>query len=147
MILRAHALGAAGQARELLELDREWGRRIGMLPFAEASLRVGQRQLSRLRPMSDLPVVRRYLEAIHRGRAHGWHPVVYGLVLATFSIPLRQGLMHYADQTLGGFLGHGDAGDDPKSAPALPPDLTGPLVPALNDRLSGPEAALRILRA
>jgi hypothetical protein len=30
--------------------------------------------------------------------------VVYGVMLAVFAVPLRQGLMHYADQVLGGFV-------------------------------------------
>ncbi len=141
VILEAHRLADAGQARELVALDQAWGRRVGNGPFAEASLRVGQRQLNRLRPLADLPAVQRYLEAIAAGRAHGWHPVVYGVVLAVFSLPLRQGLIHYATRTLGGF-GGGDTEAE------LPPDVLDPLVPALHRLLApgaGPDAGLRVV--
>ncbi len=36
------------------------------------------------------------------GQAHGWHTLVYGIMLAVYSWPLRQGLMHYARETMGG---------------------------------------------
>jgi urease accessory protein UreF len=69
-----------------------------------ASCRVGQRQLSKLRPMRDQRLVQRYLAAIEDGRARGWHTLVYGVSLAMFSLPLRQGLQHYAEQTARGFI-------------------------------------------
>jgi urease accessory protein UreF len=47
--------------------------------------------------------VQRYLKAVDAGEAHAWHSVVFGLVLAVYSLPLRQGLAHMAYQTLGGF--------------------------------------------
>ena len=36
--------------------------------------------------------------------AHGWHTLVYGLTLAVYSLPLRQGLLHYARQTTWSFI-------------------------------------------
>jgi urease accessory protein UreF len=37
-------------------------------------------------------------------KAHGWHTLVYGLTLALYSLPLRQGLLGYAHQTTRGFI-------------------------------------------
>ena len=69
-----------------------------------ASFRVGQRQLNRLRPLRHERVVQKYLAAIEAGEAHGWHPLVYGVMLAVFNLPLRQGLVNFAAQTLGGLV-------------------------------------------
>ena len=104
VIVRAHSLASAGQARELIALDREWSIQARRQEFSEASFRVGQRQLGKLRPFKDQRVVQRYLAAIEAGEAHGWHPLAYGVVLAVFNLPLRQGLVNYAVQTLGGFV-------------------------------------------
>jgi hypothetical protein len=104
VIVAAHGHALAGRSTELLMLDRAWGERVGIRPFAEASLRTGQRQLNRLRPIRDHRVVQRYLDAVAEGRAHGWHPLVYGVWLGVFGLPLRQGLMRYSEQVLGGFV-------------------------------------------
>jgi len=104
VIVRAHALASAGQARELIALDREWSVQARRQEFSGSSFRVGQRQLGKLRPFKDQRVVQRYLAAIEAGEAHGWHPLAYGVVLAVFNLPLRQGLVNYAVQTLGGFV-------------------------------------------
>jgi hypothetical protein len=48
--------------------------------------------------------VQRYLAAIESGRALGWHTLVYGVSLAMFSLPLRQGLQNYIEQTTRGFI-------------------------------------------
>lgn len=105
VILKAAELARRGYHRELLELDARFGQ--GLPPgIAEASRCVGRRQLSRLRGLRDQRVVRRYLDAIEDGRARGWSPIVYGLVLAVFGIPLRQGLVHYATAVLRGHSAH-----------------------------------------
>lgn len=105
VILKAAELARRGYHRELLELDARFGQD---LPpgLAKASCCVGRRQLSRLRGLRDQRVVRRYLDAIEDGRARGWSPIVYGLVLAVFGIPLRQGLVHYATAVLRGHSLH-----------------------------------------
>jgi urease accessory protein UreF len=72
--------------------------------FAAASQRVGQGQLRKLRPLRDQRAVQRYLRAVESGEAHGWHTLVYGLTLAVYSLPLRQGLLGYAHQTTRGFI-------------------------------------------
>ena len=103
-IISAYHHAARGESRELIALDASLRGQIIIKPFAAASCRVGQRQLSRLRPMRDQRVVKRYLAAIEAGEALGWHTLVYGVSLAMFSLPLRQGLQNYIEQTVRGFI-------------------------------------------
>ena len=65
---------------------------------------MGQAQLQKLRPLRDQRIVRRYLDAVDAGVAHGWHTLVYGLTLEVYSLALRQGLLGYAHQTTRGFI-------------------------------------------
>lgn len=104
-IYAAYNLASKNYIRELLDLDAELARDPALKEFQLASRHVGKRQLNRLRAMKDLRLVQRYREAVNEGKAFGWHTLVYGVVLATYSLPLRQGLLHYGRQTLGGFLG------------------------------------------
>jgi urease accessory protein UreF len=92
------------ELRELLALDRRMGEEGRLGHFAAASRAVGRVQLWRLLPLRDQRLVRRYWQALERGQAHGWHPLTYGVVLAAFSLPLRQGLVHYGWQTICGFV-------------------------------------------
>ena len=92
------------EVRELAEFDRQLAGEAALIPFAEASRRIGQTELLKLRPLRDERVVRRYLEYIERGEANAWHTLVYGLTLALYSIPLRQGLLGYGYQTTRGFI-------------------------------------------
>lgn len=102
VILKAAELTRLGFHRDLLALDAGYA---GKIPkeLAEASFRVGRRQLSRLRGLKDQRVIQKYLDAIERGEAHGWNPVVFGIVLTVYGIPLRQGLIHYATAILRGY--------------------------------------------
>ena len=102
-ILRAYQHASRYEARELIALDNEIGHEPSLRQFASASLQVGRNQLRRLRPLRDQKLVQRYLQAMEDGRAKGWHTLVYGLMLAVYSIPLRQGLLVYGRQTLIGF--------------------------------------------
>ena len=103
-ILRAHGHALRHEPTELIALDAELACEPLLRQFTASSCRVGQRQLSRLRALQDVRLVRRYLEAIDQGRACGWHTLAYGIWLAVFSLPLRQGLIHYAEHTLEGFI-------------------------------------------
>jgi DNA-binding protein Fis len=113
-IIRASELARSGHHRELLELDRNFGRELPA-HLAKASCCVGRSQLARLRALRDQRSIQRYLDAIEGGEAKGWNPVVYGVVLAVFGIPLRQGVMHYATAVLHSRLvavfGDGSAAD------------------------------------
>jgi urease accessory protein UreF len=104
LICQAYELASRGQVRELIELDATWTTHFAKRPGANASVRVGQRQLGKLRPLRDNRMVQRYLAAIESGNAVGWHTIVYAITLAVFQLPLRQGLIHYAVQTLTGFV-------------------------------------------
>jgi urease accessory protein UreF len=103
-IRRAFSHACHNQLREMIALDQEIAREPVLQNFASASRRVGQGQLQRLRPLRDDRLVQRYLAAVDRGEAHGWHTLVYGLTLAVYSLPLRQGLFGYAHQTTRGFI-------------------------------------------
>ena len=103
-IISAHMRARQNEARELIALDGELASRDLPPDFAAASRRVGQGHLQRLRPLRDDRVVQRYLKAVDSGEASGWHTVVYGVTLAVYSIPVRQGLILYARQTLEGFV-------------------------------------------
>lgn len=103
-ILAAHGHACRGELRELIALDRALGVDARLREFRAASAAVGRRQLGRLRPLRDQRLVQRYLRAVENGEAHGWHTLVFGVFLAQYSLPLRQGLMLYSQRTLGGFL-------------------------------------------
>src|SRR5580765_4776561 len=92
------------EVRELIEFDRQLANEPALKIFAGASRRIGQTELLKLRPLRDERIVRRYLEHIERNEANAWHTLVYGMTLALYSIPLRQGLLGYGYQTTRGFI-------------------------------------------
>jgi len=101
---RAFNHAARNELRELIAFDQELSRGKIHPTFVSASRRVGQKQLERLRPLHDHRLAQRYLLSVEKGEAQGWHTLVYGLTLAIYSIPLRQGLFGYAHQTTRGFI-------------------------------------------
>jgi urease accessory protein UreF len=101
-IVRAHHHAAHSQWRELLALDAQLAGEPLLRPFAEGSRQIGRIQLERLRPLRDERLAQRYLAAVESGQAHGWHTLVYGIILAVYSWPLRQGLIHYGRETMSG---------------------------------------------
>jgi len=103
-IRAAQAHTARNELRELVALDRELAEEQLLREFAAASRRVGAGQLQKLRPLRDQRMVQRYLRAVDTGAAHGWHTLVYGLTLEVYSLPSRQGLLGYAQQTTRGFI-------------------------------------------
>ena len=100
----AHGHATRNELRELIDRDARLARESLLEQFAVASRRVGQYQLQKLRPLRDQRLVQRYLAAVEAGQAHGWHTLVYGVTLAVYSLPLRQGLLGYAHQTTRGFI-------------------------------------------
>jgi UreF-like urease accessory protein len=103
-IYRAYNHTRQNECHELIALDEAIAAEKQFAPFADASRRIGQFQLKRLAPLRGERVLTRYMAAIEDGRAQGWHTLVYGLTLAVYSLPARQGLMHYAQQILRGYL-------------------------------------------
>ncbi len=100
----AYGHASCNHARELIAQDQQLSREAILRDFASASRRIGQAQLQRLRPLRDERIVQRYLAAVDSGDAQGWHTLVYGLTLVIYSLPLRQGLLGYAQQTTRGFI-------------------------------------------
>jgi urease accessory protein UreF len=103
-IQSAYGHARRNELRELIEHDLSLARLPVLKTFADASRRVGQCQLQKLRPLRDERIVQRYLNAVESGAANGWHTLVYGLTLAIYSLPVRQGLLGYAHQTTRGFI-------------------------------------------
>lgn len=95
---------ARGYWKELLQLDQHIANDPILAEFQLASRHVGKQQLNRLAPLKDIRAIQRYREAVNNGKAYGWHTLVYGVVLAAYSLPLRQGLLHYGRQTFAGFI-------------------------------------------
>jgi len=109
IILRAYHHARRNEARELVALDQSLQNSFANEALSLASQTVGRNQLRRLRGLKDERVVRKYWDAVHAKQASGWHTIVFGVVLAIYSIPLRQGLHHYSRQTMRGFLEAGAA--------------------------------------
>jgi urease accessory protein UreF len=103
-IHRAFGHASRREVRELVAFDGQLGGEPLLKTFASSSRLAGQNQLQRLRPLRDERIVQRYLAAVDEGTAQGWHTLVYGLTLAIYSRPLRQGLLGYAQETTRGFI-------------------------------------------
>ena len=103
-IQSAHEHALRNELRELVALDQQMAGEPVLQSISEASRRVGFAQLQKLRPLRDERMVQRYLRSIEAGEAHGWHTLVYGLTLAIYSLPLRQGLLGYAHQSTRSFI-------------------------------------------
>jgi urease accessory protein UreF len=103
-IHQAHGHAERNELRELVAFDQQQSGEPMLQKFCAASRRVGQAQLQKLRPLRDQRMVQRYLAAVESGEANGWHTLVYGLTLAVYSLPLRQGLLGYAHQMTRSFI-------------------------------------------
>ncbi len=103
-IQRAFTHASRNEVRELIALDGQLAGEPLWRDFAPASRRIGRERLGRLRPLRDQRWLQRYLAAVGRGEAQGWHTLVHGLTLAVYSLPLRQGLLGYAHQNTLGFI-------------------------------------------
>jgi len=100
----SHGHAMRNELRELVALDCQLAAESLLQEFAQASRRIGKYQLQKLRPLRDQRLLQRYLLAVQNGQAQGWHTLVYGVTLAIYSLPLRQGLLGYAQQTTRGFI-------------------------------------------
>ncbi len=103
-IQRAFRHASRNETRELVGFDQQLADETILKPFANASRRVGQAQLKRLRPLRDHRLLQRYLRAVESKTANGWHTLVYGITLSAYSLPVLQGLTSYEKQTLLGFM-------------------------------------------
>jgi urease accessory protein UreF len=147
-IFRAYQLASHSEVRELIELDQRLQRDPQLMNLARASQHVGRAQLKKLRSLRDQRIVQRYLAAVESGEAKAWHTIVFGLVLALYSLPLRQGLLHYGTQTLSGFI-HSAAGRlelRQSDCEALLVEIAQPLPQAVDGVLSEESGALRLIK-
>jgi urease accessory protein UreF len=103
-IQAAHGHATKNELRELVALDQHLHHERLLEMVFEPSRRIGQTGLQKLRPLRDQRLVQRYLNAVEAGQANGWHTLVYGVTLAIYSLPLRQGLLGYAHQTTRGLI-------------------------------------------
>ena len=147
-ILAAHTHACQGELRELIALDRTLASDSRLHEFRAASAAVGRRQLSKLRPLRDQRFVQRYLRAVENAEAHGWHTLVFGVFLAQYSLPLRQGLMLYAQRTLGGFL---DSANSTLRLPTVACDgffteAAAPVANAVNSLLASQTPAMSVAK-
>ena len=108
-ILRSYNHARRNEGREIIELDRSLKTTMADDALAAASVRIGRNQLRRMRALRHEKVVSKYWDAVRNGEASAWHTIVFGVTLAIYSIPLRQGLNHYTRQTVRGFLEAGGA--------------------------------------
>ena len=100
-LTKARRLASRGRTKELIALDQDFlGNHPEWLPLAAGSTRFGRDTLARLRPLRDERVVQRMLKAVQPGQTPGHHPIVFGLTMAVYSIPARQGLADYAQGAL-----------------------------------------------
>jgi len=104
LICQACTHASRNEFSELIALDQQIARDGRLKMFAAASQSVGEIQLKRLRPLRDQRGLQRFIRAVDAGEARAWHTLIYGITLASFSLPLRQGLQNYAQQTLRGFV-------------------------------------------
>jgi urease accessory protein UreF len=104
LIHKAFLHASRNECRELIVLDQSAAAKMHVEQFAKASRRVGHLHIRAMRPIRGERLVQRYLAAVESGEANGWHTIIYGITLAVFSLPARQGLMHYAYRTMGGFV-------------------------------------------
>lgn len=103
-ILRTYNHANQFEVREVIKLDKDLQAEPALARFSGASRFAGLNQLRNLRPLRDQRLIHRYLSAVESEEANGWHTIVYGIILSIYSIPLRQGLMHYTHETIKGFV-------------------------------------------
>jgi len=87
------------QMKELIALDQALSGESWLKPYEQDSRVAGRLHLERLRPLRDQRGLQRYIAAVERGEANGWHLLVAGAALGLYALPLRQGLMDYALHT------------------------------------------------
>ena len=100
VIVTAWRHAVENESRELAALDQATLVRPDFADHVEVSRKLGNEFLSRLLPLRDARILRRHAEAVENGVAVGSHLIVFGLMLAVFSVPLRQALLDYAEARL-----------------------------------------------
>ena len=99
-IAAAWRQATANESRELAALDQATLSNPNFADHAEVSRELGNEFLTRLLPLRDARILRRHAEAVENGDAAGSHLIVFGLMLAVFSVPPRQALLDYVQARL-----------------------------------------------
>ncbi len=102
VVQQAFTHAASGHSRELIALDQSLPKLAELRELAGASALAGRLQSEHLRPLRDERLMQRYWEAVEGGAVSGHHWVVFGMTLALYSVPLRQGLLGFGRETLAG---------------------------------------------
>lgn len=114
------------EMNELLTLDRALSAERWLKPYQQDSRDAGRLHLERLKPLRDQRGIRRYLAAVEKEEANGWHLLVAGAALGLYALPLRQGLLDYALHTFWNGVGQaaGPLGMTTSEATELVNDLS-----------------------
>ena len=88
-----HAI--SNESRELVALDNAIHSNPEYTVESTTSVELGTEYLKSLLSLRDERVLKRHAIAVENGAAPGSHLVVFGLMLAVFSVPPRQGLLDY----------------------------------------------------
>ncbi len=86
--------------RELATLDQDILSKPDFAAHTEISRDLGNEFLNRLLPLRDTRILQRHAEAVKNGSAPGSHLIIFGLMLAVFSVPPRQALLDYVQARL-----------------------------------------------
>jgi urease accessory protein UreF len=138
-VSRGFALATRGAVAELIAFDQAHLPSGLAASLAEASQHVGRSHLRRMQPLRGERRVQRYWRAVQRREARAWHTIVYGLVLAVYALPLRQGLVNFGCQTVRGFIRSARTRLDLDDAECLllEQELQALLTPAIEAMLEG----------
>ena len=96
ILYQAYCHAAHSRVRELIDLDLSLAEEPLFQVFARNSERIGKWRLKQLESLKEQRCIQRYLKAVDRKDAFGWHLIVHGISLAVYSKPICQGLVHYA---------------------------------------------------
>jgi urease accessory protein UreF len=83
------------ESRELATLDQATLSNPDFTAHADISCKLGHEFINRLIPLRDARILQRHAKAVENGDAPGSHLIVFGLMLAVFSVPPRQAMLDY----------------------------------------------------
>lgn len=98
LVLESFNLATHGKFREIIQLDKSAGAKPWISDYQENAVAAGRDQLHALSPLTDHKGIQSMIAALNRGTCLGHQPVIYGLFFNAYSIPIRQGLIYYAEQ-------------------------------------------------
>ena len=88
------------ESRELVALDQGILSNQTFTAHASISRKLGHQFTNRLLPLRHARILLRHAKAMENGDAPGSHLIVFGLMLAVFSVSPRQAMLDYAQARL-----------------------------------------------